>query len=63
MRRQKIPGFALGVVDDGRIVYERGFGVLSVKTRAALDVALHDSLALKLDPDLRHAADALAKLR
>ena len=31
MRRQKLPGFAIGVVDDGRVVYERGFGVLSLK--------------------------------
>jgi CubicO group peptidase (beta-lactamase class C family) len=33
LRRQKIPGFAIGVVEDGRVVYERGFGVLSVKNK------------------------------
>ena len=30
MRDQKIPGFAIGVVKDGRLVYSRGFGVMKV---------------------------------
>jgi CubicO group peptidase (beta-lactamase class C family) len=30
MREQKIPGFAIGVVKDGRLVYSRGFGVMQV---------------------------------
>ena len=32
VRRQEIPGLAIAVIDDGRIVYEHGFGVLSLKT-------------------------------
>jgi CubicO group peptidase (beta-lactamase class C family) len=30
MREQKIPGFAIGVVKDGRLVYSRGFGVMKL---------------------------------
>jgi len=30
MQEQKIPGFAIGVVKDGRLVYSRGFGVMQV---------------------------------
>jgi CubicO group peptidase (beta-lactamase class C family) len=30
MRDQKIPGFAIGIVKDGRLVYSRGFGVMRV---------------------------------
>jgi CubicO group peptidase (beta-lactamase class C family) len=30
MREQKIPGFAIGIVKDGRLVYSRGFGVMRV---------------------------------
>jgi CubicO group peptidase (beta-lactamase class C family) len=29
MRDQKIPGFAIGVIKDGRLAYARGFGVMS----------------------------------
>jgi CubicO group peptidase (beta-lactamase class C family) len=36
VRRQKIPGFAIGIVDDGRIVYERGFGVLSLESKESV---------------------------
>src|SRR5262245_40439028 len=30
MREQKIPGLAIGVVKDGRLVYSHGFGVMRV---------------------------------
>src|SRR5262245_7848324 len=30
MRDQKIPGFAIGIVRDGRLVYSGGFGVMRV---------------------------------
>jgi CubicO group peptidase (beta-lactamase class C family) len=30
MRDQKIPGFAIGVVKDGRLVYARGFGLMTM---------------------------------
>src|SRR5262245_5808451 len=30
MREQKLPGFAIGIVKDGRLVYSRGFGVMRV---------------------------------
>jgi CubicO group peptidase (beta-lactamase class C family) len=30
MREQKIPGFAIGIVKDGRLAYSRGFGVMRV---------------------------------
>lgn len=30
MRAEKIPGFAIGVVRDGRLVYARGFGLMKV---------------------------------
>ena len=30
VRRQEIPGLAIAVVDDGRVVYARGFGALSL---------------------------------
>ena len=36
LRKQEIPGFAIAVVDDGRIVYEHGFGVLSLKGKDAV---------------------------
>jgi CubicO group peptidase (beta-lactamase class C family) len=32
MREQKIPGFAIGVVKDGRLVYARGFGLMDLGT-------------------------------
>jgi len=31
MRRQEIPGLAVAIVDDGRVVYEHGFGVMDLK--------------------------------
>ena len=31
LRKQEIPGFAIAVIDDGKVVYEKGFGVLSLK--------------------------------
>jgi CubicO group peptidase (beta-lactamase class C family) len=31
VRKQEIPGLAIAVVDDGRVVYEHGFGVQSLK--------------------------------
>src|SRR5262245_42891823 len=31
MREQKIPGLALGVVRDGRLVYAHGFGLMDIK--------------------------------
>jgi CubicO group peptidase (beta-lactamase class C family) len=30
LREQKIPGVAVGIVEDGRLVYARGFGVMKV---------------------------------
>ena len=31
LRKQEIPGFAIALIDDGKVVYEKGFGVLSLK--------------------------------
>ena len=31
LRKQEIPGFAIAVIDDGKVVYEKGFGVQSLK--------------------------------
>ena len=33
VRRQEIPGLAIAVVDDGRVVYSQGFGVLSLNRK------------------------------
>jgi CubicO group peptidase (beta-lactamase class C family) len=33
MREQKIPGFAIGIVKDGRLAYPRGFGVMRVDAK------------------------------
>jgi CubicO group peptidase (beta-lactamase class C family) len=37
MTRQKLPGFAIGVVIDGKLVYDKGFGVTDLETRARPD--------------------------
>jgi CubicO group peptidase (beta-lactamase class C family) len=36
LRKQEIPGLAIAVVDDGRVVYEHGFGVQSLKGKDAV---------------------------
>jgi CubicO group peptidase (beta-lactamase class C family) len=35
LRKQEIPGFAIALIDDGKVVYEKGFGVLSLKNADA----------------------------
>src|SRR5262249_28811082 len=30
LKEQKIPGFAIGVIENGRLVYARGFGVMKL---------------------------------
>ena len=36
LRKQEIPGFAIAIIEGGRVVYERGFGVLSLEKKDAV---------------------------
>jgi CubicO group peptidase (beta-lactamase class C family) len=37
MKRQSLPGFAIGIVIDGKLEYEKGFGIADLETKAKPD--------------------------
>ena len=58
LRKQEIPGFAIAVIDDGKVVYEKGFGVLSLKGKDADDAAIPLPHGVDHEALRRHGRDA-----